>query len=75
MIRNSMYLSPNTRLIHKTNTHSDNWSLPPVTFVTSYETQEFGKTNILEFFKLIVFVCEKLIRVCFFQIARDTIIY
>ena len=48
MIRNFMYLPPNTRLIHKTNNRLTLITVfcfrvdlpPPVTFVTSYETQE-----------------------------------
>jgi hypothetical protein len=54
MVRNSMYLSPNTRLIHKTSNLLTQITVfcfrvdpPPVTFVTSYETQEYLKEHTL----------------------------
>jgi hypothetical protein len=45
MIRNSMYLSPNTRLIHKTSNRLTLitvfcFRVDPLSIVTSYETQE-----------------------------------
>ena len=63
MIRNSMYLPPNTRLIHKTNNRLTLITVfcfvleltppPPVTYVTSYETQELDDTMVVTSFNTI----------------------